>query len=169
MCNVYQQDNTRATLSPHSMPAEAWRDVSVDQPGNPRPTFFPSQVMIDDLEAILERCECRSICAHARSTAHTSSHQQNKPLPGSKDCPNTSDEAVTAAHSEIYADYGQPDYHQTNNDPLFNSHGFAEFSQQHRIQHHKMYLYIPQSNPAEYLMRTLGKAMKAVYTTPKLL
>ena len=49
--------------------------------------------------------------------------------------PNTSNKAVTGALAQIYADFGQPKTHQTDNGPPFNSEGFSKFSADNDIHH----------------------------------
>ena len=133
-CKMFTNKTTREPLRPHAAPAEAWRDVSVDLFG-PMPDRQHILAVID----------------------------KSSRFPAAKIVPNTSNSAVTTALSGIYADYGQPDSHQTDNGPPFNSEGFAEFSQEHGIQHRKTYPYHPQGNPVENFMRPLGKAMKAAH------
>ena len=84
-------------------------------------------------------------------------------FPAAKIVPNTSTAAVTKALSQIYADYGYPDTHQTDNGPPFNSDAFAEYSTENGIQHIKTYPYHPSGNPVENFMRPLGKSMKAAH------
>ena len=133
-CAMFTNKTTREPLLPHATPSEAWRDVSVD--------LFGPMPNREHVLAVMDK---------------TSRY------PAAKLVPNTSNSAVTAALSEIYADFGQPDSHQTDNGPPFNSDAFAKFSQEHGIQHRKTYPYHPQGNPVENFMRPLGKAMKAAH------
>ena len=67
---------------------------------------------------------------------------------------NTSAPAVTKALSGIYADYGQPETHQTNNDPPFNSNVFEQFSKNN---------YPHQNLPVP----STGKSGRKVHTSPR--
>ena len=86
-------------------------------------------------------------------------------FPAAKVISNTSNTAVTNALSEIYADFGEPTSHQTDNGPPFNSDGFAKFSADRGIQHVKTYPYHPQGNPVENFMGPIGKCMKSAQYT----
>ena len=63
--------------------------------------------------------------------------------------PDTSNKAVTGALAQIYADFGQPETHQTDNGPPFNSESFAKFSADNDTHHIKTYPYHPQGNSGE--------------------
>ena len=84
-------------------------------------------------------------------------------FPAAKIVPSTSSTPVIKALTEIYTSYGNPDLHRTDNGPPFNSKDFEEFSNQHGIQHVKVFPYHPQANPVETFMKPLGKALKAAY------
>ena len=86
-------------------------------------------------------------------------------FPAAKIVHNTSATAVTNALSEIYADYGHPVTHQTDNGPPFNSKDFTNYSAENGIQHIKTYPYHPSGNPVENFMRPLGKSMKAAHNS----
>ena len=133
-CTMFTNKTTREPMQPHNTSDEAWKDVSVD-------LFGP----MPDRQHILAVVD------------------KSSRFPAAKVVPNTSNTSVTKALSEIYADFGQPASHQTDNGPPFNSEGFARFSADQGIQHIKTYPYHPQGNPVENFMRPVGKAMKAAH------
>ncbi len=133
-CAIFTNKTTREPMQPHTISDEAWKDVSVDLFG-PMPDNHHVIAVLD----------------------------KSSRFPAAKIVPNTSNKSVTHALSEIYADFGQPDSHQTDNGPPFNSAGFAKFSTDHGIQHIKTYPYHPQGNPVENFMRPVGKSMKAAH------
>ena len=135
-CSMFTNKTTREPACPHSTSDEAWKDVSVDLFG-PMPDRQHVVAVID----------------------------KTSRYPAARIVPNTSNNAVTRALGEIYADYGQPETHQTDNGPPFNSEAFSRFSKQNGIQHIKTYPYHPQGNPVENFMRPLGKCMKAAHNT----
>ena len=137
-CKLFTNKTTREPIQPHITTDEAWKDVSVDLFG-PMPDNHHVVAVID----------------------------KSSRYPAAKIVPNTSNKAVTKALSEIYADYGQPDSHQTDNGPPFNSAGFESFSTEHGIQHIKTHPYHPQGNPVENFMRPIGKSMKAAHYARK--
>ena len=55
--------------------------------------------------------------------------------------------------------------HLTDNDPPFDSISFTQYSHKKGIKHETTYLYHPQANPAERVMKSLGKALKAAHNT----
>ena len=133
-CTMFTNKTTHEPTYPHSISEEAWKDVSVDLLG-PMPDRKHVLAIID----------------------------KSSRFPAAKIVPNTSTAAVTKALSQIYADYGYPDTHQTDNGPPFNSDAFAEYSTENGIQHIKTYPYHPSGNPVENFMRPLGKSMKAAH------
>ena len=46
------------------------------------------------------------------------------------------------------------------NGPPFNSEQFSDYSKEKGITHQQMYPYHPQANPAERVMKLLGKVLK---------
>ncbi len=135
-CVMYTNKRTREPLYPHATSNEAWEDVSVDLFG-PMPDRKHVLAVID----------------------------KSSRFPAAKVVPNTSATAVTGALSQIYADYGYPLTHQTDNGPPFNSENFATFSAENGIQHVKTHPYHPSGNPVENFMRPLGKTMKAAHSS----
>ena len=133
-CTMFTNKTTREPMQPHKTSDVAWKDVSVDLFG-PMPDRQHVVAVID----------------------------KSSRFPAAKIIPNTSNTAVTSALRDIYADFGQPDTHQTDNGPPFNSDGFAKFSSDNGIQHVKTYPYHPQGNPVENFMRPIGKCMKAAH------
>ena len=131
---MFTNKTTHEPLQPHQTSDEAWKDVSVDLFG-PMPDKQHVLAVVD----------------------------KSSRFPAAKVVPNTSNTAVTSALSEIYANFGQPETHQTDNGPPFNSEGFAKFSSDNGIQHIKSYPYHPQGNPVENFMRPVGKCMKAAH------
>ena len=134
LCTMFTNKTTREPMQPHETSNEAWKDVSVDLFG-PMPD---GQHVI----AVLDK---------------------SSRFPAGKVITNTTNNAVTNALSEIYADYGEPHSHQTDNGPPFNSEGFTKFSADRGIQHVKTHPYHPQGNTVENFMRPVGKCMKAAH------
>ena len=83
--------------------------------------------------------------------------------PAAKIIPSTSSSKVIPALNGIYINYGYPTTHLTENGPPFNSTEFTTFSKNSDIHHQTIYPYHPQANPAEGIMKPLGKALKAVH------
>ena len=83
--------------------------------------------------------------------------------PAAKIIPSTSSSKVIPALHDIYINYGYPTTHLTDNGPPFNSTEFITFSKNSDIHHQTIYPYHPQANPAEHIMKPLGKALKAVH------
>ena len=137
-CTMFTNKTTREPLRPHATADEAWTDVSVDLFG-PMPDRQHVLAVID----------------------------KSSRFPAAKIVPNTSATAVTGALSEIYANFGEPNSHQTDNGPPFNSEAFATFSKERGIQHVKTYPYHPEGNPVENFMRPIGKTMKAAHHSKK--
>ena len=133
-CTMFSNKTTREPLQPHDISDEAWEDVSVDLFG-PMPDRQHVIAVVD----------------------------KSSRFPAAKIIPNTSNAIVTNALSEIYANYGEPSSHQTDNGPPFNSDGFAKFSADRGITHIKTYPYHPQGNPVENFMRPIGKCMKSAH------
>ena len=133
-CTMFTNKTTREPTKPHNTSDEAWKDVSVD--------LFGPMPDRQHVVAVLDK---------------------SSRFPAAKVVPNASNTSVTNALSEIYADFGQPESHQTDNGPPFNSEGFAKFSAEQGIQHVKTYPYHPQGNPVENFMRPVGKCMKAAH------
>jgi transposase InsO family protein len=133
-CAMFKNKTTHEPLQPHNTSDSAWKDVSVDLFG-PMPDRRHVIAVIDKASR----------------------------FPAAKIVPNTSNTAVTGALSQIYADYGQPETHQTDNGPPFNSEGFAKFSTDNGIHHIKTYPYHPQGNPVENFMRPIGTCMKTAH------
>ena len=133
-CTMFSNKTTREPLRPHDTSDEAWRDVSVDLFG-PMPDRQHIIAVVD----------------------------KSSRFPAAKVIPNTSNTTVTNALSEIYANFGEPASHQTDNGPPFNSVGFAKFSSDRGIEHVKTYPYHPQGNPVENFMRPIGKCMKSAH------
>ena len=84
-------------------------------------------------------------------------------FPAAKTVRNTSTQEVLPSLDDIYTSYGYPNTHLTDNGPPFNSEGFKNYSLQKGIQHQRTYPYHPQANPAERIMKPIGKAMKAAF------
>ena len=137
-CVMFTNKRTHEPLRPHDTSDEAWQDVSVDLFG-PMPDRQHVLAVID----------------------------KSSRFPAAKVVPNTSVTAVTNALSEIYANFGEPESHQTDNGPPFNSEGFAKFSADRGIHHVKTYPYHPQGNPVENFMRPIGKSMKSAHHSRK--
>ena len=115
-----RKKTTHEPLQPHTTSDRAWKDVSVDLFG-PMPNRRHVVAVIDKTSRFL----------------------------AAKIKPNTSNKAVTGALAQIYADSGQPETHQTDNGPPFNSEGFAKFYADNDIRHIKTYPYHPQGNFGE--------------------
>ena len=89
-------------------------------------------------------------------------------FPAAKIVHSTSAKDVLPSLDEIYTSYGYPSIHITDNGSPFNSESFKNYSLKNGIQHCKAYLYHPQANPAERLMKPIGKTMKAVFMEKKI-
>ena len=133
-CQMFTNKTTHEPISPHSTSSKSWEDVSVDLFG-PMPNGKHVVAVLD----------------------------KTSRYPAAKVVDNTSAKMVTTALSGIYADYGQPGTHQTDNGPPFNSEAFTQFSDNNGITHIKTHPYHPQGNPVENFMRPLGKSMKAAH------
>ena len=81
-------------------------------------------------------------------------------FPAAKLLPNGQIPTVIKALEDIYATYGYPEKHLTDNNP-FHSEEFQDYSSSKGIEHQKNFPYHPQANPAERIMKPLGKALKA--------
>ena len=114
-CAKFTNKTTREPLRPHDTYDEAWKDVSVD-------LFGP----MPDRQHVLAVMDKSSRFPAARVVSDTSAT------------------SVTNALSEIYANFGEPNSHQTDNGPPFNSESFTKFSADRGIQHIKTYPYYPQ-------------------------
>ena len=79
--------------------------------------------------------------------------------------PNTSAGKVLPALHDVYTNFGFPTTHLSDNGPPFSSAAFERYSKEHGIKHQSTYPYHPQANPAERVMKPLGKAMKAAHTS----
>ena len=84
-------------------------------------------------------------------------------FPAAKILNNTDTGTTLKALQEIYATYGTPLIHRTDNGPPFNSHRFEEYSREIGTTHELSYPYHPQANPVECFMKPLGKAMKTAH------
>ena len=84
-------------------------------------------------------------------------------FPAAKTVCSTSAQEELPSLDDIYTSYGYPNTHLTDNGPPFNSVGFKNYSLQKGIQHQRTYPYHPQANPAERIMKPIGKAMKAAF------
>lgn len=133
-CLMFTNKTTHEPLHHHQTSQNSWEDVSVDLFG-PMPNGKHVVAVLD----------------------------KTSRFPAAKIVGNTSAPVVTKALSGIYADYGQPESHQTDNGPPFNSVAFEDFSKRNGITHIKTYPYHPQGNPVENFMRPLGKSMKAAH------
>ena len=131
---MFTNKTTKEPLKIIKHPEEAWQDVSIDLFG-PMPDK-KHIVVVQDM---------------------------NTRFPAAKVVPSTGGDHVISAIDNIYADFGSPDTHRTDNGPPFNSQQFSDFSQLHAIEHHKVFPYHPQANPVETLMKPLGKAMKIAH------
>ena len=134
LCTMFTNKTTREPMQPHETSNEAWKDVSVN--------LFGPMPDRQHVIAVLDK---------------------SSRFPAGKVITNTTNKAVTNALSEIYADYGEPHSHQTDNGPPFNSEGFTKFSADRGIQHVKTHPYHPQGNTVENFMRPVGKCMKAAH------
>ena len=81
-------------------------------------------------------------------------------FPAARIVSGTKASSVLHALDNIYVSYGYPDIHITDNGPPFNSEQFSDYSRQKGITHQQIYPYHPQANPAERVMKPLGKALK---------
>ena len=97
-CLMFTNKTTKEPIYPHVTSDKAWKDVSVDLFG-PMPDHKHIVAVVD----------------------------KTSRYPAAKIVANTSNKAVTEALSEIYADYGDPNSHQTDNGPPFNSKEFSNF------------------------------------------
>ena len=68
-------------------------------------------------------------------------------FPAATIVPNTSAAPVVQALDKVYASYGQPERHRTDNGPPFNSEEFAQYSSSKGIEQVYSYPYHPQGNP----------------------
>ena len=82
-------------------------------------------------------------------------------FPAAKVVPSATAKPVIKALSDIHTSFGQPESHQTDNGPPFDSKAFNKFSDIHVIQHKRTLPYHPQGNLAETFMKTLRKTMKS--------
>ena len=92
-------------------------------------------------------------------------HDNFSRFPAATIVPSTQSDPVISALEEIYTNYGNPEYHRTDNGPPFNGQQFSDFSKRRGIKHTKIFPYHPQANHAETFMKPLGKAMKAAHFT----
>ena len=87
--------------------------------------------------------------------------------PPAKIVPSTSSSKIIPALNDIYTNYGYPTTPLTDNGPPFNSTEFKTFFKNSDIHHQTIYPYHPQANPAERIMKPLGKALKAAHFNGK--
>lgn len=137
-CQYFTNKKMHEIIQPVPFSNEPWQDVSVDLFGP-----MPDHRHIAVVQDIKTRFPAATI---VKSTA--AKH-------------------VIPTLEEIYAMYGHPDSHRTDNGPPFNSKEFKEFSANHGIRHRTSYPYHPQANPVETFMRPLGKAMKIAHFESK--
>ena len=131
-CPLFTHKNTKEPLSGHNTPKEAWQDVSIDLIG-PMPDQKHVLVVLDKMRR----------------------------FPAAKVAPSTAAKSVIKALSDIYTSFGQPESHQTDNGPQFDSEAFNKFLDINGIQHKRTLPYHPQGNLAETFMKPLGKTMKS--------
>ena len=133
-CHLFTGKTTKEPIATIEGPDEAWTEVNIDLFG-PMPNRQHVLVVQD---------------AFSR-------------FPAASMVESTAAAPVLTALKGVYGSYGNPATHRTDNGPPFNSRKFAEFSQQRGIRHKKVYEYHPQANPAETLMKPLGKALKIAH------
>ena len=136
-CAMFTPKNRKNHLRPHKMKDfNAWEKVSIDLFGP-----MPDQRYILVAQDMVSK------------------------FPAAKIMTKTDASHVTAALDDIYAVYGTPMIHRSDNGPPFNSKEFESFSTGHGIHHEKSFPYHPQANPVETFMKPLGKCMKAAYSS----
>lgn len=133
-CLLFSPKYTKENIHAQRVPEKSWSEVSVDLFG-PMPNKKHVLVVTDNMSR----------------------------FPDAKIVPSTDAKSVLPALDSIYASYGQPESHRTDNGPPFNSKEFEEYSKSNGIQHIKTFPYHPQANPAECVMKPLGKTMKAAF------
>lgn len=87
-------------------------------------------------------------------------------FPAAKLLSNGQISTVINALEDIYATYGYPEKHLTDNNP-FHSEDFEKYSLSKGIKHQRNLPYHPQANPAKRIMKPLGKALKASHLLEK--
>ena len=133
-CILFTNKTTHEPIYPHQTSDKSWEDVSVYLFG-PMPDGKHVVVVLD----------------------------KTSRFPAAKIVQITAAPTVTRALSDVYASYGQPHSHQTDNGPPFNSAEFKTFSEDNSIDHIKTYPYHPQGNTVENFMRPIGKCMKTAH------
>ena len=83
--------------------------------------------------------------------------------PAAKMVASTSSSKVIPGLNGVYINYGYPNTHLTDNGSPFNSTEFTKFFRNSDIHHQTIYPYHPQANPAERIMKPLGKALKSAF------
>ena len=134
-CAMYTSKYRKNKLHPHNLEEyNAWEKVSVDLFGP-----MPNKRHIVVAQDMVSK------------------------FPAAKIVSKTDADHVIGALEEMYANYGAPLVHRTDNGPPFNSMQFAKFSDDKGIHHEKSFPYHPQANPVECLMKPLGKSMKIAH------
>ena len=133
-CTIFTNKRTKDCIHPLTTDQEPWENVNIDLFG-PMPDSKHVLVVTDNMTR----------------------------FPAAKIVPGTSATPVLKALDTIYADFGQPKSHRTDNGPPFDSHAFQQFSNELGVTHIRTYPYHPQANPAETFMKPLGKAMKIAH------
>ena len=130
-CQAHTDKRTKEPQAMLQLPRSAWDKVSPDLVG---PT--PTGKHILEAQDVLTR------------------------FPAAHIVPGTKASSVLSAMDNIYVSYGYPDIHITDNGPPFNSDQFSAYSRQTGITNQQIYPYHSQANPAEPVMKPLGKALK---------
>ena len=134
-CQMFTPASRKHNLMPHQLTQyNAWEKVSID-------LFGP----MPDKRHVLVAQDMVSRFPAAKILQKSDAKHVNKAL------------------GEIYADFGVPLVHRSDNGPPFNSREFEEFSRLMGIKAEKSYPYHPEANPAEGFMKPLGKCMKAAH------
>jgi len=134
-CQLYTQKTTKEPQSMIVPPSTAWEKVSLDLFG---PTPTGKRVLV--AQDVLSR------------------------YPAAQFVTDTKAKSVMPALDNIYRHYGYPSTHLTDNGPPFDSFAFTQYTQKKGIRHETIYPYHPQANPAERVMKPLGKALKVAHS-----
>ena len=130
-CNLYVDKKTVEPIQHHVVPDNNWDTLAVDLFG-PMPSSN-HVVVVTDLASR---------------------------YPAAKVVKSTKADNVLPVLSEIYDIYGIPKIQISDNGPPFNCKRMNQFASQREIELRMTPPHHPSSNPAETLMRTLGKGMK---------
>jgi transposase InsO family protein len=136
-CQLITIDYTKTPLTSPRTPAQSWMSVSLDHFGPIAGQYV--LVVTDDLSK----------------------------YPVARFISSTNARVNIAALDEIYAMFGYPKTHRTDNGAPFSAYEFKLWSEKHNIRHITTPPRHPRANPAECFMKSIKKALMAAIMIKK--